>query len=78
MMATQKLVSRFWGLAVCTLALTVTATASAADQGGNPSPHEVVRGTSVQLVELIEEAREYADESPERYHTEVQLSLIHI
>ncbi len=75
MMATQKLVSRFWGVAVCMLALAITGTSSAAEQGGDPSPHEVVRGTSVKLVELIEEARAYADESPERYHSEVQALL---
>jgi len=77
MTVTQKMIKRFFGVAVCMLALVATASSFAADASGasEPSPHEVIRGTSEQLVDLIEEARGYVDESPQRYHSEVQALL---
>jgi len=48
---------------------------SAAVQNSGASPHETIRNTSEQLVTLIEQAREYVDETPQRYHSEVQALL---
>lgn len=39
------------------------------------SPHAVIRATSEELVGLIDEARGYVDEDPDRYHTAVQALL---
>lgn len=39
------------------------------------SPHDVIRSTSKELVTLIDEARGYVDEDPDRYHTAVQALL---
>lgn len=56
--------------------LSLTLAVNAADApASEASPHEVIRGTSSELVELIERARSYVDEDPDRYHTEVQALL---
>jgi phospholipid transport system substrate-binding protein len=52
--------------------------AAAVEQPGTAverSPYEVIRGTSGELVSLIDEARGYVDADPERYHNEVQALL---
>ena len=71
MTMTQIMVERLFACVFCLLVLAAPLSSSAAEA----SPHEVIRGTSEQLVTLIEEARGYVDESPERYHSEVQALL---
>ncbi len=44
-------------------------------QASEPSAHETIRATSNQLVTLIDEARGYVKEDPERYHAQVQALL---
>lgn len=51
------------------------APASATQAVTETSPHEIVRGTSRELVGLIERARTYVEEDPDRYHAEVQTLL---
>lgn len=53
----------------------VAAETSDQAQAKEATPHEVIRGTSKQLVALIDEARGYVDEDPARYHAEVQALL---
>ena len=60
-------------LVIATVGLLSTATLAA--EPVSDSPHEVIRATSKQLVALIDEARGYVDETPEKYHAEVQALL---
>ena len=46
-----------------------------AESAKEQSPHAVIRATSEQLVALIDQAREYVESDPERYHSEVQALL---
>ena len=66
------------GFAFRALTLTLFGLLSGATFAAEPvsdSPHEVIRATSKQLVALIDEARGYVDETPEKYHAEVQALL---
>jgi len=58
----------------CVLSLAMGVSAADAP-ASETSPHEVIRGTSNELVELISQARGYVDEDPDRYHTQVQALL---
>lgn len=83
----RKTSSALAGLVFCGFSmLSVPATAAAEEMAGEEmagdaaaiepaSPHEVIRGTSAELVALIDEARGYVDEDPKRYHAEVQALL---
>lgn len=59
-------------LLACSLGLSGIVAAAPAETGAEATPHEVIRGTSKQLVTLIDEARGYVAEDPDRYHAKVQ------
>lgn len=55
-------------MALCVLAMTTTAAA----QENAPGPHEVVAQTTQELMKVIEEARDYVAEDPQRFNNEVR------
>ena len=44
-------------------------------QGATTTAHDVVRDTTTEVMTVVEEAREYADEDPERYYSSIQSIL---
>lgn len=66
--------TRLAGFAICFGALTVAAGLARAAQFES-APHQLISDTSMDLLQLIEEGRSYADTDPERFFTAVEALL---
>ena len=71
--------SGFSGIGIISGLLLFTATVFAQDQlstgSSGPTAHEIVRDTSDRVMQVVEEARSYAEEDPERYYHAVHVVL---